>query len=176
MKSKKQKIPQEVLTKEFHQRMDEISKSPDGSTRSDARTMIAILEDEKDWLGDHAKKLGLIFDLAEQAISRSEFDSEFLSDIVLLAVQFGFESKGTDSEMVKRVMSEMGSRGGKAAQQENLSIKNDAFAWLDTNRSKFKSMDETAEAMVKAKLANISFRTYRDWVGEWKKLRSSACL
>jgi hypothetical protein len=45
------------------------------------------------------------------------------------------------------------------------------FVWLDSNMTKFKSMDKAAEAVMKQQ--PIAFRTARDWVGEWKKLRSA---
>lgn len=53
---------------------------------------------------------------------------------------------------------------------ENRAIKQDIFVWLDSNMNRFKSMDAAAEAIA-GKVAPIKFRTARDWVGEWKKLR-----
>ena len=62
--------------------------------------------------------------------------------------------------------------GASAAHAENRAIKQDVFAWLDTNMPNFKSMDSAAEAIA-GKVAPVKFRTARDWVGEWKKLRST---
>ena len=62
--------------------------------------------------------------------------------------------------------------GVTARHQENRAIKQDVFAWLDTNMQNFKSMDSAAEAIA-GKVAPVKFRTARDWVGEWKKLRST---
>ena len=45
------------------------------------------------------------------------------------------------------------------------------FSWLDSNMVKFKSMDAAAQAI--AKQEPVAFRTARDWVGDWKKLRSA---
>lgn len=56
---------------------------------------------------------------------------------------------------------------------ENHSMKKEVFIWLDTNMSKYKSMDSAAEAIA-GKVTPIKFRTARDWVGEWKKLRSAS--
>jgi len=56
--------------------------------------------------------------------------------------------------------------------KENHEIKVHVFEWLDTNMPKFKSMDAAAEAVIKQQ--PIAFRTARDWVGEWKKLRSAS--
>jgi hypothetical protein len=62
-------------------------------------------------------------------------------------------------------------RGAAATHKEHRSMKAEVFAWLDLNRPKFKSMDKAAEAITKQQ--PIAFRTARDWVGEWKKLRSA---
>jgi hypothetical protein len=62
-------------------------------------------------------------------------------------------------------------RGAATAHKEHRSMKAEVYAWLDINRPKFKSMDKAAEAITKQQ--PIAFRTARDWVGEWKKLRSA---
>jgi hypothetical protein len=54
---------------------------------------------------------------------------------------------------------------------ENRSMKAEVFVWLDANMVKFTSMDSAAEGITKQQ--PIAFRTARDWVGEWKKLRST---
>jgi len=55
---------------------------------------------------------------------------------------------------------------------ENHALKQTAFSWCDANMAKFKSMDSAAEAIA-GKLVPVTFRTARDWIGEWKKLRST---
>ena len=55
---------------------------------------------------------------------------------------------------------------------ENRAMKQDVFDWLDANMSRFKSMDAAAEAIA-GKVAPVAFRTARDWVADWKKLRST---
>ena len=62
--------------------------------------------------------------------------------------------------------------GANAIHAENRAMKQDVFAWLDTNMPNFKSMDSAAEAIA-GKVAPVKFRAARDWVGEWKKLRST---
>ena len=54
---------------------------------------------------------------------------------------------------------------------ENHAMKADVFVWLDANMLNFKSMDAAAQAITKQQ--PIAFRTARDWVGEWKKVRST---
>ena len=66
----------------------------------------------------------------------------------------------------------MAKNGAAARHAENRSMKLDVFAWLDVNRENFKSMDATAAAITKQQ--PIAFRTARDWVGDWKKLRSAS--
>lgn len=58
-----------------------------------------------------------------------------------------------------------------ARHTENRSMKADVFKWLDAQKAVFKSMDAAAQAITKQQ--PIAFRTARDWVGEWKKLRSA---
>lgn len=61
--------------------------------------------------------------------------------------------------------------GAAARHAENRAMKKEVQDWLDANMTKFKSMDKAAEAIA-GKVSPISFRTARDWVGEWRKLRS----
>ena len=42
---------------------------------------------------------------------------------------------------------------------------------FDQNRAKYKSMDDVA--VVITEMFPIKFRAARQWVGEWKKLRST---
>lgn len=55
---------------------------------------------------------------------------------------------------------------------ENHAMKSEVFKWLDDNMQNFTSMDKAAEAIA-GKLQPIAFRTARDWVSDWKKLRST---
>lgn len=58
----------------------------------------------------------------------------------------------------------------QARHTENRSMKSDVFKWLDVHITEFKSMDAAAQAIIKQQ--PVVFRTARDWVGDWKKLRS----
>lgn len=64
-------------------------------------------------------------------------------------------------------------KGADAIHTENRAMKADVFKWLDDNFASCKSMDAAAEAMA-GKLVPATFRTVRDWVTEWKKLRSAS--
>jgi len=62
-------------------------------------------------------------------------------------------------------------RGLNKRHKENRDMKAEAFIWLDQNREKYKSMDDTATAITE--LSPVKFRAAREWVAEWKKLRST---
>lgn len=63
--------------------------------------------------------------------------------------------------------------GANARHAENRAMKREVFTWLDTNFSAFKSMDAAATEIA-SKVAPIAWRTAREWVGEWRKLRSAS--
>lgn len=56
--------------------------------------------------------------------------------------------------------------------EENRALKAEVFSCCDDHMRDFKSMDSAAEAIA-GKLVPVKFRTARDWIGEWKKLRSA---
>ncbi|MDP1742931.1 hypothetical protein [Polaromonas sp.] len=59
----------------------------------------------------------------------------------------------------------------QARHTETRNMKADVFDWLDVHMTEFKSMDAAAQAIIKQQ--PVVFRTARDWVGDWKKLRSA---
>jgi len=59
----------------------------------------------------------------------------------------------------------------QARHMETRNMKADVFSWLDVHMTEFKSMDAAALAILKQQ--PIVFRTAREWVGHWKKLRSA---
>jgi hypothetical protein len=65
----------------------------------------------------------------------------------------------------------LSTRGLNERHKENRDMKAEAFIWLDQNRAKYKSMDDVAVAITE--LFPIKFRAAREWVAEWKKLRST---
>lgn len=62
--------------------------------------------------------------------------------------------------------------GLDARHNENRAMRAEVFEWLDANMARFKSMDAAAEAIA-GNVTPVKFRTARDWVGKWKKLRST---
>lgn len=56
---------------------------------------------------------------------------------------------------------------------ENHAMKQEVFLWLDENMKNFTSMDGAATAIA-SKIVPVAWRTARDWVGQWKKLRSAS--
>lgn len=70
------------------------------------------------------------------------------------------------------LMTDFARRGADARHVENRAMKQDVFKWLDANMDRFPSMDSAAEAIAKG-VVPAKFRTARDWVGEWKKIRAA---
>ncbi|GHC96680.1 hypothetical protein GCM10007320_50850 [Pseudorhodoferax aquiterrae] len=68
--------------------------------------------------------------------------------------------------------SDVGRMGAASAHAENRAMKAVVHEWCDANMANYKSMDAAATD-VAGKLVPVVFRTARDWIGEWKKLRSA---
>jgi hypothetical protein len=90
------------------------------------------------------------------------------------ANSFHYLIKIASSESVKDFSSALARKGAHKRHKEHREIKAAIFEWLDVNRSNYKSMDATAKAIIKQQ--PIAFRTAREWVGEWKKLRPAGRL
>jgi len=91
-------------------------------------------------------------------IIRTRLDFYSLCEIVRISAEIGAGQKA--------------SRMAAKRHTENRSMKAEVFKWLDSNMVKFKSMEAAAQGIA-GKVAPIAFRTARDWVGEWKKVRST---
>jgi hypothetical protein len=59
-----------------------------------------------------------------------------------------------------------------ARHAENRALKLEVFQWCDDNMANAPSMDAAA-GQVAGVIVPLSWRTVRDWMGEWKKLRSA---
>ncbi len=55
---------------------------------------------------------------------------------------------------------------------ENHAMKKEVFDWLDVNMVNHSSMDDAAEAIA-GKVVPVKWRTARDWVSQWKAVRSA---
>ena len=88
----------------------------------------------------------------------------------------GAEAERTDGQgsdlAEKAARSKFARTAAMARHAENHSLKAEVFAWCDANAADYKSMDAAAWDIA-GKIAPVVFRTARDWVGEWKKLRSA---
>lgn len=78
---------------------------------------------------------------------------------VILGVKIGAQAK--------RVAKAAGVRHAKSRENRER-----VFAWCDENMSLFPSMDKAAEDIAET-FIDEKFRTVRDWMTDWKKLRSA---
>lgn len=95
--------------------------------------------------------------------------SEFLSRIPSDLVADAFLSGARTSKLVQA------KSNANRRHVENRAMKVDVFKWLDSNMIHYKSMDAAAQAIA-GKIAPITFRTARTWVGHWKKQLSASTL
>ena len=111
-------------------------------------------EDDSDTLGD-AEFLAWIKRVNE--IIRTRLDFYSLCELLEMS---------TENDTTQKAF-----RMALKRHSENHAMKADVFVWLDANMPNFKSMDAAAQAITKQQ--PIAFRTARDWVGKWKKVRST---
>lgn len=111
-------------------------------------------DDRSDAASDAARAWSLFMN---QTIAQN-LDSRSVSHFVELVLQFHVRA----------------SQAAKAHKRhaENRALKAEVFAWCDAHMQEFRSMDSAAEA-VAGKLVPVKFRTAREWIGEWRKLRST---
>lgn len=83
----------------------------------------------------------------------------------------GAASAGDSVDATANARADLARAGAYARHAENRALKREAFAWLDLNRVKFPSMDKAAEALA-GKIVPVAWRTARDWVAEWHKLKA----
>ena len=76
-------------------------------------------------------------------------------------------------EIAQRLaISNRGKIAAAKAHAENRAMKNDVFTWCDNHMAEYRSMDAAASA-VAGKLVPMTWRTVRDWMTAWKKVRSA---
>ncbi len=106
----------------------------------------------------------------------------FYDELTRLSVRVGYAAKemkmfakGTLNASEHVIHNELSRRkGAEKRHAENHAMKRDVFNWLDANPPKPRGLDAAATEIFESKIVPIkSWRTARDWVGEWKKLRSA---
>ena len=68
--------------------------------------------------------------------------------------------------------SSLAKKAAFARHAENRAMKHQVFEWCDEHLAKQVSMDAAA-SQVAGSLVPVAWRTVRDWIAEWKKLRSA---
>jgi hypothetical protein len=157
---------------EYYRALDALSVDSDGKPRSQFRQMLALLAAEQDFAGQHAERFAAIFELVQKELCRTSADEESFSDVVHLAFLLGAIFRGSDAELEKQFAGKIGARGASSRHKETNSMKASVFAWLDQNRTKYKSMEKAAEQIILNE--PITFRTAKEWGAAWKKERANA--
>lgn len=78
----------------------------------------------------------------------------------------------TDNPAASMARKVLAKRAATARHSENRAMKQQVFEWCDTNMADTPSMD-TAASQVAGVVVPVAWRTVRDWMTEWKKLRSA---
>lgn len=76
------------------------------------------------------------------------------------------------SKYKKEVIKSLATKGAASRHKEARSCKEDVFRWADENMKAHRSLDAAALAIAD-QLVPYKFRTVRQWLTEWKKLRSA---
>lgn len=114
----------------------------------------------------------------ESAVAASYWDDvQAATDGVLCASQIldavrNEELRGTEEHRNAPQAISFAILGADARHRESRSMREQVFVWLDDHMSRFSSMDAAADAIA-GKVVPVKWRTARDWIGQWKKLRSA---
>jgi len=82
---------------------------------------------------------------------------------------FEYGQECADEGAFEKARADMGRKGANARHRENRAMKAEAFEWLDTNQP---AILDAAASHISERLFPISWRTAREWAGEWRKLRA----
>ena len=77
------------------------------------------------------------------------------------------------SPLSQLALSQNARSGADKSHVENRRMKAEVFEWLDLNMRSFRSMDGAAEN-ISQRVVPVKFRTARDWITDWKRLRSAS--
>lgn len=75
-------------------------------------------------------------------------------------------------QQVARKISEIARRAAKERHKENYALRDDIFAWCETNMGPHRTIDSAAEEVSK-KVVPVKFRFAQKCISEWKKLQSA---
>lgn len=81
--------------------------------------------------------------------------------------------KPIDEETEREIRSLLAKNAAHARHSEHREMKSQVFKWCDENMARFKSMDDAAFD-ISGTFIPQKFRTVREWMTEWKKLRSAS--
>lgn len=81
--------------------------------------------------------------------------------------------KPISEEATRELRSTLAKNAAYARHSENREMKAKVFVWCDENMPRFKSMDDAAYDIAGTFIPQ-KFRTVRDWMTEWKKLRPAS--
>ncbi|MDH1379321.1 hypothetical protein N5J07_07600 [Comamonas aquatica] len=102
---------------------------------------------------------------------RKEIAIELAKDVFFLSIICMEKRTGFDY-LEDEINKSFAIKGANARHKENRDSKADVFEWLDKHMHEYKSMDDAAFAIAE-KVVPMKFRTVRQWLTEWKKLRSA---
>lgn len=114
----------------------------------------------------------------DDALIADVLDGRGLDDVVadVESLRLRLDVPSNEFSMIDAVVAwsrkNVAKAGAVARHSENHAMKHDVFTWLDANFSNFQSMDAAATEIA-GKVVPVKWRTARDWVAEWKKVRSA---
>ena len=172
MKNGKNKIDLAEMERVLRDRLAEISFDKNGLPRPDTRVMMSIFATEPGLVGENSTDAGAIYDMAESALCHSAEDREWLADAVLAGMMIGLMSKDADPAAEKDIAKAFSGIAANARTKASTVAKAKVFAWCHENMERFESMDAAASDIAGTFITQ-GFRTVRDWMTEWKKLRTT---
>jgi len=101
------------------------------------------------------------------------YDARVLSNGIYMwdeGFKFGKEEEAAAATVNAR--SSLARSAAAARHSENRSMKQSVFSWCDSNMASARSMDAAA-SQVAGVVVPVAWRTVREWMTEWKKLRSA---
>ena len=163
----------------LHQLVDGFDFEPELS--SDVKNLVKEAEDFLSTIErDEVRRAVLLLGAAGQEIYRTMMFLDEGEPFAIVCFSAANQHIGAAYEVLKCAASStetakttLGRIGANARHAENRAMKQDVFKWLDENPPQ--KMDWAATVISQTRVP-VAWRTARDWVGEWKKLRSTGTL